>query len=78
MFNLPEIIISEDVCIMISTEKKAKIKNFPPMKFRYWLNAKFVTERAGINTISTQIPVESIDVNCLLPVTKPSSSKNST
>ena len=28
VFNLPEIVIQKDICIMISTEKKAKIKNF--------------------------------------------------
>ena len=42
MFNLPEVVVSEDLCIMISTEKKAKMKNFKPIKFRYWLNAKWV------------------------------------
>ena len=52
MFNLPEIVISEDLCIMISTEKKAKMKNFKPIKFRYWLNAKWIKQRAGTNTTS--------------------------
>ena len=28
LFNLPEIVIQSDLCIMISTEKKAKLKNF--------------------------------------------------
>lgn len=50
LFNLPEIVIQSDLCIMISTEKKAKLKNFQPMKFRYWLNAGGVKERVGINT----------------------------
>ena len=53
MLNLPEIVISEDVCIMISTEKKAKMKNFKPIKFRYWLNAMWVKQRAGNNTTAT-------------------------
>ena len=67
MFNLPEIVISEDLCIMISTEKKAKIKNFVPMKFRYWLNAKGVKDRVGMNTFIQNIPVENIALNNLLP-----------
>ena len=28
MLNLPEVVVSEDVCIMVSTRQKAKIKNF--------------------------------------------------
>ena len=67
VFNLPEIVISEDLCIMISTEKKAKIKNFAPIKFRYWLNAKGVKERVGANAFVHNIPVDNIDFKNLLP-----------
>lgn len=66
-FNLPEIVISEDICIMVSTEKKAKIKDFPDIKFRYWLNAKWIKERAGSSTVTFPMPVDQIDVKCLLP-----------
>ena len=58
MLNYPEIVVSEDICIMISTEKRAKIKNYKPIKFRYWLNAKWVKQRAGLNTHSTQVPID--------------------
>ena len=51
VFNIPEIVIQQDICIMVSTEKKAKIKNFQPIKFRFWLNAKGVKDRVGINTL---------------------------
>lgn len=57
IFNIPEIVISEDICIMISTEKKAKISDFPAIKFRYWLNAKWIKERAGSNMITVPMPV---------------------
>jgi len=58
MLNLPEIVVTEDICVMISTEKKAKVKNFPPMKFRFWLNAKWIKERAGVNTLGVDLPLE--------------------
>ena len=51
LLNLTEVVISEDVCIMISTKQKAKIKNFQPIKFRYWLNAKWLRQRVGNNTL---------------------------
>lgn len=54
---------------MVSTEKKAKHKNFTPIKFRYWLNAKGVKERVGINTIVRQVPAQEIDFKCLMPST---------
>lgn len=38
-----EIVVTEDICIRINTEEKAKNKLFQPIKFRYWLGAKFVT-----------------------------------
>ena len=28
MLNLTEVVVSEDICIMVSTKQKAKIKNF--------------------------------------------------
>ena len=32
------------------------------MKFRFWLNAKFVKAQVGMNTKMTEIPIEKIDV----------------
>ena len=66
-FNVPEIVTSSDICIMISTEKKAKVKNFPAMKFRFWLNVKGVKDRVGNSTRVLNLPVDSIDWTCLMP-----------
>ena len=37
------------------------------MKFRYWLNAKGVKERVGVNTMVSQVPLDAIDFKSLLP-----------
>ena len=54
---------------MISTEKKAKSKQFPPIKFRYWLGAKYITEKVGKIEQRTST-VENINVNSFMPIEK--------
>ena len=64
-----EIVVQDDICIRISTEKKAKSKGFQPVKFRYWLGAKYVTQKVGKIEQRTST-VENINVNSFMPVEK--------
>ena len=64
-----EVVVQDDICIMISTEKKAKSKQFPPIKFRYWLGAKYITEKVGKIEQRTST-VENINVNSFMPIEK--------
>lgn len=65
--TIPEVVVSEDICVMLSTEKKAKVSKFPPLKFRFWLNAKFIKARVGNSTFVQNVPLEKIDYKSLLP-----------
>ena len=67
VLTIPEIVISEDICVMISTEKKAKVSKFPPLKFRFWLNAKFVKAGVGGRTSSQNLSADKINYMTLLP-----------
>lgn len=46
------------------------------MKFRYWLNAKGVKERVGVNTLVTEMPIDDIDFKSLLPRPTPNINTN--
>ena len=62
-----EIVITDDICIRISTEEKAKSKLFQPIKFRYWLSAKFVASQVGKVEQRMQT-VDNINVNSFMPI----------
>ena len=62
-----EIVVTEDICIRISTEEKAKSKLFQPIKFRYWLSAKFIAAQVGKVEQRMQT-IENMNINSFMPI----------